>query len=106
MTKSRSRSPSRSSSRSVPALVLAALVASAVALFACAETRRTLGEDCLKSDDCLSGICSSLKCAEAPPILGASPTATADSGVDAAPDVAADSAPDVENDAGPDASSD
>jgi hypothetical protein len=82
MTKSRSRSPSRS----LAAFVLGALVVACTAVVACAETRRTLGEDCLKSEDCLSGICESLKCAAAPPILGANPTLQPDSGPDAAPE--------------------
>ena len=34
---------------------------------ACAETKRALGDACLKSEDCLSGICSQLVCAAAPP---------------------------------------
>jgi hypothetical protein len=34
---------------------------------ACRETRRSLDEDCLKNDDCLSGICTQLHCASQPP---------------------------------------
>jgi hypothetical protein len=34
---------------------------------ACLETRRSLGEDCLKDGDCQSGVCSQLRCAAAPP---------------------------------------
>jgi hypothetical protein len=33
----------------------------------CVETRHPLGEDCLKADDCLSGVCSQLHCAATPP---------------------------------------
>lgn len=40
-------------------------------LGACTESRRTIGEDCLKADDCLSGVCSSQKCTAAPPLLDA-----------------------------------
>ena len=36
---------------------------------ACSETRRPLGEDCLKDDDCLSGLCSQLACAASPKLL-------------------------------------
>lgn len=44
------------------------LVLAAVGLAgACAETRRSVGEDCLKSQDCLSGICSQLVCIASPP---------------------------------------
>jgi hypothetical protein len=38
---------------------------------ACLETRRSLGEDCLKDDDCQSRICSQLRCAAAPPTTDA-----------------------------------
>ncbi len=38
----------------------------------CVETRRSLGEDCLKDDDCLSGVCSQLRCAAIPPTIDAS----------------------------------
>src|SRR5258708_4511238 len=40
-----------------------ALAGAAVLANACMETRRALGEDCLKDDDCLSGLCSQLRCA-------------------------------------------
>jgi hypothetical protein len=36
---------------------------------ACTETRRSLGEGCLKDEDCTSGICSGQQCAAAPPLL-------------------------------------
>jgi hypothetical protein len=41
---------------------------------ACAETRRTIGEDCLKSQDCLSGVCSQLVCVAAAPTTNQTPT--------------------------------
>ncbi|HEY1694891.1 MAG TPA: hypothetical protein VGG39_22125 [Polyangiaceae bacterium] len=44
--------------------LLAAVVGFAVA---CAETRAPIGDPCLKSEDCLSGICAQLVCASAPP---------------------------------------
>jgi hypothetical protein len=56
-----------------------ALLALGVIFSACAETRFGLGEDCLKDEDCLSGVCSGGHCAAAPPI-GIPPTP------DAAPD--------------------
>jgi hypothetical protein len=55
----------------VRARVLAFVVAGIAALslaYACAETQRSLGDACLKSVDCLSGICSQLVCAAAPPL--------------------------------------
>jgi hypothetical protein len=58
-------------------------------LGACAETRRTTGEDCLKADDCLSRVCSSQRCTAAPPLLDATtppvPDAQADDGASDAP---------------------
>jgi hypothetical protein len=47
----------------------------------CVVSQRALGEDCLKDQDCLSGICSQLQCAAAPPLLdAAAPTSTPDTG--------------------------
>jgi hypothetical protein len=60
------------------ALLVAGLVAVGAA-GACAETRRTNGQDCLKNDDCLSGVCSQLTCASAPP------TTSVEATVDASP---------------------
>jgi hypothetical protein len=37
----------------------------------CMETRRSLGEDCLKDQDCLSGTCLQLHCAAAQPTTDA-----------------------------------
>lgn len=47
---------------SVLALVL-------VALAACGETRLPIGAECLRSDDCLSGVCSSRACVAAPSLV-------------------------------------
>jgi hypothetical protein len=58
-------SPVRASARAL-AFVVPLLVAVGLA-GACAENRRSLGEDCLKSADCLSGVCSQLRCAVPPP---------------------------------------
>lgn len=76
--------------------VVLALLAFAVAMGiagGCAETRRTIGEDCLKSEDCLSGICSQLVCVAAPPTTDQKPgnadASTADAPAEAAPAEAA-----------------
>ncbi|MEI7894894.1 MAG: hypothetical protein WCI05_17485 [Myxococcales bacterium] len=53
---------------------------------ACAELRRSLGEECLKDDDCLSGICSQLQCVAAPPMLDGS-LPFREAGLDAGTDV-------------------
>jgi hypothetical protein len=45
--------------------------------FACGETRKGPGEECLRSDDCLSGFCSARTCVAAPP-TGTPPQAPPD----------------------------
>lgn len=55
----------------------AMLVAAAILAVGCMETQRSLGDECLKNDDCLSGICSSLVCAAAPPLANTTPVADA-----------------------------
>jgi hypothetical protein len=57
------------------ALALVGLAAALAA--ACAESRRSLGAQCLKSQDCLSGICSQFACAAAPPTIDAEENAEA-----------------------------
>lgn len=53
------------------ALVSVALVSlTALASVAgCGETRRPIGDECLRGDDCLSGVCSSRTCVAAPPLV-------------------------------------
>jgi hypothetical protein len=46
----------------VPLVVVVGALAAA-----CAETKAPIGGACLKSQDCLSGICSQLVCSAAPP---------------------------------------
>jgi hypothetical protein len=63
----------------VRARVLAFVVAGIAALslaYACAETKRSLGDECLKSTDCLSGICQQLVCSAAPPLTDSTETNT------------------------------
>jgi hypothetical protein len=59
------------------AVVLCTVGASAAG---CQLTSRALGEDCLKDQDCLSGICSQLKCAAEPPLLNGIPQGMPDTG--------------------------
>jgi hypothetical protein len=70
------------------AALVTVFVTALVTLGACNETRRSLGEECLKGDDCVSGLCSSQHCAEPPPVLEAS--VASDAGNDVSP---TDSAP-------------
>ncbi|AKU96017.1 hypothetical protein AKJ09_02681 [Labilithrix luteola] len=48
-----------------------------LAAIACGESRSPIGEECLRSDDCLSGVCSDRVCVSAPPLTlgGGSPPA-------------------------------
>jgi hypothetical protein len=46
-----------------------ALALAFTTLAACGETRRPIGDECLRSDDCLSGVCSSRTCVSAPPLV-------------------------------------
>jgi hypothetical protein len=55
--------------------VAGSLIAGVIAA-ACSESRFPLGSDCLKDEDCLSGICSQQRCTAAPPYLDAEPVAT------------------------------
>lgn len=48
---------------------LAAVALVALSGFACAETRRALGEECIKNDDCLSGVCVARACDDPPTSL-------------------------------------
>lgn len=40
-----------------------------VLLFACGETRQPIGEECLRSEDCLSGTCADRRCIAAPGLV-------------------------------------
>jgi hypothetical protein len=52
---------------------------------ACTQLRGSLGDDCLKDQDCLSNVCAQLHCAAAPPLLDVTPSVPtgADATVDA-----------------------
>ncbi len=59
--------------RPAPAVAVLLLVLG-VGIAACGETRRPIGEECLRSDDCLSGVCSDRTCVAAPTLItGAGP---------------------------------
>jgi hypothetical protein len=77
----------------VPALLLPVLLGIGLA-GACAEWRGSLGQDCLKDDDCLSGVCAGLRCAPAPIYLNTQAgVADSGSGADATSDSTGSDAP-------------
>jgi hypothetical protein len=55
--------------RSAFALVLLALAVATSGVAACGETRSPIGDECLRSEDCLSGICSARTCVAAPSLF-------------------------------------
>jgi hypothetical protein len=46
-----------------------AVLAAVAILVACGETRLPIGDECLKDDDCLSGVCAARVCAAAPSLV-------------------------------------
>ena len=83
--------------------ILACFSLPIVMLVACTQTERGLGEECLKGEDCTSGVCVAQVCSEAPPLLQGTPTTP----VDAAPEATVPT--DASNDSAtiiPDATSD
>jgi hypothetical protein len=57
---------------------------------ACAEERGSIGDDCLKDQDCLSGVCSELHCVAPPPLLDAAYVPVVDATVDAPAETSAE----------------
>jgi hypothetical protein len=58
----------------VPALVLAPVasllvLALGLVVAGCGETRLPIGDECLRGDDCLSGVCSARTCVAAPGLV-------------------------------------
>lgn len=66
---------------------LAAIGGIAGVVVACIELKGSLGSDCLKNQDCQSGVCSQLRCVEQPPLLEleAGPDAAVDGTTDGPP---------------------
>jgi hypothetical protein len=59
---------------------VAVLLSLGAIIVACGEDRRGIGEDCLRDDDCLSGVCLAQRCAAPPPLTdGSFPTVDAQS---------------------------
>jgi hypothetical protein len=85
----RHRLEKRSWSPRALAFVVPALAISVSA--SCTDSRGALGEQCLKDQDCLSGICSQQLCAAAPPLLDGSTSAIVVSAGDALAETSTDS---------------
>jgi hypothetical protein len=66
---------------------LAAIAGVASAVVACIELKGSDGSDCLRNEDCQSGVCSQLKCVPVPPVLEleAGPDAAIDGATDGGP---------------------
>jgi uncharacterized membrane protein YgcG len=62
--------PVRARARAL-AIVVPFLGVLGVVAGACTEELRTNGQSCLKSNDCLSGVCANFVCVPAPPLLDA-----------------------------------
>ena len=41
----------------------------ALASLACGESRRPIGQECLRDEDCLSSVCAARTCVSAPPLV-------------------------------------
>ncbi len=46
-----------------------AILAILAIVLACGETRRPIGDECLRDDDCLSGACANRTCVSAPTLV-------------------------------------
>ena len=51
------------------ALLLAASALFTLIALACGESRHPIGEECLRDEDCLSGVCGARTCVSAPPLV-------------------------------------
>jgi hypothetical protein len=56
-------------------------------LMACGESRRPIGDECLRSDDCLSGVCALRTCVAAPKLINGAGDMPPDDAVQLAPPV-------------------
>jgi hypothetical protein len=84
----------------------------AVGASGCDPGTRSLGEECLRDQDCTSGVCAQLKCAAAPPLIDAElasdvaaeaePTVDAAKVFDASDAAPIEAAPDGPSEAAPD----
>ncbi len=75
--------PTRNSTLARFVLVTGCFLLPGLFALACTDTRRGLGEQCLKSEDCVSNLCVARECASQPPLI----TGTSQPPADAGPDV-------------------
>ena len=54
--------------RPLPAIACV-LAAAAAVVSACGESRRPIGEECLRNEDCLSNVCAARSCVSAPALV-------------------------------------
>lgn len=88
--------------RWVTRLAAIGIVAGVVA--ACVELPGSLGSDCLKDQDCQSGVCSQLRCVAVPPLLSPDAEAPGPDAGDATVDGPPAAGPDASGTPVPDAS--
>jgi hypothetical protein len=101
----RARSRSRLGLRPLPWVTpLAAGAVGALVAASCTASRGSIGDDCLKDEDCISGVCAELTCAASPTYLDGEANLETDAEASAdgeetadvaATDVAVEAAPDV-----------
>src|SRR5688572_22926750 len=70
--------PGRKLSRVKRSRVLFIVTAATALAFACGETRRPIGDECLRDEDCLSSTCSARLCVPAPALVRGAPNAPAE----------------------------
>jgi hypothetical protein len=85
------KTPVRARARAL-AILVPFLCVLGVGVVACTEQLRTNGQSCLKSADCLSGMCANFTCVAAAPLLDAE--VSGDGSLDAAGEAAGDGGPD------------
>ncbi len=54
------------------ALLSFAMLVASVSSLACGETRRPIGDECLRNEDCLSSVCAARSCVAAPTLVNGS----------------------------------
>jgi hypothetical protein len=61
--------PTRGGLRLVSIVSASAAIVGTFVMGACGESRRPIGEECLRDSDCLSGVCAARACVSAPTLV-------------------------------------